>query len=209
MLCMPILYWVLTSFRALTGWGRHPMHSAWIGRSQTTTVRSPTCRCTWIEVFRQRQIFGVLMFGRSCTLYLIIFYTNNIHIDRERGRKRSTLFSWIFFRRAWSLPWFFGASIVQLRQRSRCRFRGCRSVHLAINFVNLASKPLVTPAVWIWHLDLRRASVLKMAETGSCAFSSTGQMSFCHTYYFFHYIIYVHNFCIPLPIFSIKWWYPE
>ena len=79
----------LTFLRALTGWGRHPMHSDWIGRSQTTTVRSPTCRCTWIEVFRQRQIFGVLMFGRSCILYPIIFYTHIycIHIERERGEK--------------------------------------------------------------------------------------------------------------------------
>ena len=172
----------LTFLRALTGWGRHPMHSDWIGRSQTTTVRSPTCRCTWIEVFRQRQIFGVLMFGRSCILYPILFYTIYYkHIERERERERDQLYS------AGSFSTGLGHRLDSL-VHLLCNFGrdpgawrdSSRSVHLAINFANLASKPLVTPAAWIWHLDLRRASVLKMAETGSCAFSSTGQMSFCY-----------------------------
>ena len=60
-------------------------------------------------------------------VFYILLYSIHIYCihrererERERERKRSTLFSWIFFHRAWSLPWFFGASIVQLRQRSRC-----------------------------------------------------------------------------------------
>lgn len=117
-------------------------------------------------------------------VFYILYYSIHIyykHIERERERERDQLYS------AGSFSTGLGHRLDSL-VHLLCNFGrdpgawrdSSRSVHLAINFANLASKPLVTPAAWIWHLDLRRASVLKMAETGSCAFSSTGQMSFCY-----------------------------
>ena len=110
--------WVLTSFRALRGWGCGPMHSAWIGQLDLKRRLSGLQHAGVPESRRSGNDISLEFWCLGEVVFYILY--ENIHRERERGRKRPTLFSCIFVRRAWSLPWFFGASIVQLRQRSRC-----------------------------------------------------------------------------------------
>ena len=155
------------------------MHSAWIGQLDLKRRLSGLQHAGVPESRRSGNDISLEFWCLGEVVFYILY--ENIHREREREGERDQLYS------AASLSAGLGHcpdSLVHLLcnfGRDPGAWRGsCHSDHLAINLVNLASKKTTCDAgsaAWIWHL-VRRASVLKMAETGSCAFSSTGQMSF-------------------------------
>ena len=77
--------WVLTSFRALRGWGCGPMHSAWIGQLDLKRRLSglqhagvPESRRSGNDMSLEFWCLGEVVF--------YIFY-ENIHIEREREKE--------------------------------------------------------------------------------------------------------------------------